>query len=165
MTSDPGPTSGLDLPPWFYVDPTAAVRHQTLQEVMAHWASLKDGADLPLASRIDPMDLRPHLRDLFMVRVGKDGQDFTYSLIGTRITDILDRDMTGRKVEETFPPGHPVLDVYRLIHRARRPVRTHGQVSWVDKEYKRFESVMMPLADRDGAVIKILGAAVYFADP
>lgn len=143
----------------------ADVSHPTLRDVLTHWVSLKDGADLPLASRIDPMDLRLHLRDLFMVRVGRDGQDFTYSLIGTRITDILDRDMTGRRVEETFPPGHPVIEVYRLIYRRRMPVRTHGQVSWVDKDYKRFESLMLPLADEAGTVIKILGAAVYYAAP
>ena len=163
MTADPGQTSCLDLPPWFYADPTAAVRDRTLQEVLAHWESLKEGADLPLASRIDPMDLRPYLKDLFMVRVAEGGEGFTYSLIGTRITDILDRDMTGRRVEETFPDGHPVLDVYRLIYRQRIPVRTHGQVSWINKDYKRFESLMLPLADENGEVIKILGAAVYFA--
>ena len=165
MTSDSGPATGLDRPPWFHVDPTAAVRHPTLRDMRTHWESLKDGAELPLASRIDPLDMRRHLGDLFMVRVDNEGRDFTYSLIGTRITEILDRDMTGRRVEDTFPPGHPVLEVYRMIHRRRIPVRTHGQVSWIGKDYKRFESLMLPLTDPAGTVIKILGAAVYFTAP
>ncbi|WPZ33744.1 PAS domain-containing protein [Thalassobaculum sp. OXR-137] len=126
---------------------------------------MKDGAGLPKASRIDPLDLRPHLPDLFMVRVAGDGQEFTYSLIGTRITEILDRDATGRTVADTFPADHPIVEIYRLICRRRIPVRTHGQVSWVDKEYKSFESVMMPLTDDEGTVIKILGAAVYLPAP
>ena len=165
MSSNPLPTSGFDVPPWFYADLSAAVCHPTLRDLLQHWESLKDGGDLPKASRIDPLNLRPHLGDLFMVRVDHAGQTFTYSLIGTRITDILDRDTTGRRVEETFPAGHPVLDVYKLIYQRRVPVRTHGQLNWVDKDYKRFESLMMPLVDDAGTVIKILGAAIYFSDP
>lgn len=164
MSSDRLVTSDFDLPPWFYADLTATVCNRTLKDVLAHWESLKDGADLPKASRIDPFDLRPHLGDLFMVRVGNQGQDFIYSLIGTRITGVLDRDTTGQRVEDTFPEDHPILSIYRLIHDRRIPVRTHGQLSWVHKDYKRFESVMMPLVDDEGTVIKILGAAVYFSD-
>lgn len=164
MNDDCPDSSEFSVPPWFYSDLEMQVEDSSLQEIFAHWRSLKGDGTLPLASKIDPIDLRAHLGNLFMVRVENGGEEFVYSLIGTKIAETLTRDSTGRRVEETFPQDHPILALYRLITRERRPVRTHGQLNWVDKDYKRFESVMLPLADDDGTVIKILGAALYFTD-
>jgi hypothetical protein len=163
MRPDFSESSRFDVPPWFYADLEMQVQDPDLQEIVAHWEALRDGDALPNAALIDPLNLRKHLGNLFMVRVGEEGQEFVYSLIGTRIAEILARDSTGLRVEQTFPEGHPALDLYRLIYRERRPVRTHGRLNWVNKDYKSFESVMLPLVDDTGQVVKMLGAALYFA--
>jgi hypothetical protein len=157
-------TEALDRAPWYFVDLTMAIEDARLVVVHRHWQSLREGANLPAATRFDPLDLAPQLGLLFMVRVEHAGDGdpvLRYSLIGTQLVEALGRDTTGRTVAETFPPDHPVDRVYRHLLAARVPVRTHGRLDWVDKAYRRFESILLPLAGPDGRIAKVLGAAAY----
>jgi len=163
----PAPTmsASFDVPPWFYTDFAAEVRHPALKDLQRRLDGLRAGADLPTVTAADPLDLRDFLGNLFIIAIGPDERDFTYTLIGTKIVDVLDRDSTGRTVAETFPPDHPITDVYVRACRERCPVRTYGQLDWVKKEHRQFESLMTPLIDGSGAVVKILGAAYYTSGP
>ena len=155
-------------PPWYFADVDLRFEDPRLVSVFRYLESLKGDAAMPAAERFDPLDLAPHLGDLFVVRVEQDAERpaggepvLRYSLIGTRLVDALGRDATGLIVAETFPAGHPVNDVYRYLLAHRVPVRTFGRLDWASREYRRFESVLMPLAGGDGSVVKIVGAAVY----
>lgn len=157
---------GFDRPPWYFVDAEMAIVDEQLRTVYRHWQSLGNGADVPSADRFDPLDLIRVLGQLFIVRVepgdgGRDEAVLRYTLIGTRLVETLGRDATGKVVTDTFPPDHPVGRVYRHLIANRIPVRTHGRLDWVDKDYRQFESVLLPLADPGGRISKVLGAAVY----
>jgi len=136
-----------------------------LADIHRHWSSLRVGDEVPAADRFDPLDLVPHLGDLFIVRVepGPAGEKpvLRYTLIGTRLVETLGRDATGKPVQDTFPADHPVRDVYRRLLEQRCPVRTHGRLDWVDKRHRAFESILLPLAGPDGGIVKVVGAAMY----
>ena len=140
-----------------------------LVDIHRHWESIRGGDDVPAADRFDPLDLVRHLGDLFVVRVEDDGTGqpdaqppvLRYTLIGTRLVEALGRDATGRVVGDTFPAGHPVTEVYLDLIARRVPIRTFGRMDWVQKGYRGFESVLLPLAAADGRICKIIGAAVY----
>lgn len=151
----------FDYPPWFYVDLDAKVEHPMLRDLRDHLDSLKGKGRLPNQSTFDPLKIPSHFGNLFMIKVEGDCEVFTYSLIGTRITEALGRDATGKRVEDTFPEDHPILAYYRHISKAQIPARTYGQVEWVDKQFKDFESLMVPLLDDEGRVVKIVGEAIY----
>jgi len=158
-------TEGLDRPPWYFADFDLKIVDPRLVRIHSHWNVLRDGDALPAAGRFDPLDLVPHLGDLFIVRVEPDpagGEPvLRYTLIGTRLVDALGRDVTGQRVADTFPQDHPVMAVYRCLLRQRIAVRTHGRLEWMDKAHRTFESILLPLAGADGSVVKIVGAAVY----
>jgi len=142
------------------------VVNERLVSIYNHWVLLRATGDVPAADRWDPLDLVRHLGHLFVVRVEASGPDdvapdLRYTLIGTYLVDVLGRDTTGQLVRDTFPDGHPVSAVYHRAIALRRPVRTHGRLDWVDKKYRRFESILLPLAGSDGAIAKFAGAAVY----
>ncbi len=135
-----------------------------LADIYIHWLSIRRTGDVPAATDFDPLDVVRHLGILFMVRVENPGDAeplLRYSLIGTRLVEVLGRDTTGKVVGETFPDGHPVVLVYRHAIAHRLPVRAFGRLDWVGKEYRRFESVLLPLADAEGRIAKFLGAAAY----
>ncbi len=144
-----------------------AIEDDGLQDVYRHWQSLRGSeGDVPAVGRFDPLDLVRHLGHLFIVKVetGGDGSDeplLRYTLIGTRLVEALGRDATGKMVADTFLPDHPAVGVYRHLLRHRIAARTHGRLDWMDKDYRRFESILLPLADADGRIAKVLGAAVY----
>lgn len=158
-------TSPFDRPPWYYADFELQIQDQRLVAIHRHWIGLPKVGDLPAAAGFDPLDLVPHLGDLFMVRVEEDPAAaepaLRYTLIGTRLVDTLGRDATGQLVRDTFPADHPVGAVYRRVLAERVAVRTHGRLDWVDKGYRGFESLLLPLAGPDGRIVKIAGAAVY----
>lgn len=158
-------TSPFDRPPWYFVDFALAIEDRRLADIYRHWDALRGADVLPPADRFDPLDLVPHLGDLFIVRVepGSSGVEpvLRYTLVGTRLVEALGRDATGKVVGETFPADHPVNDVYRRLLKARVPVRTHGRLDWVGKDYRSFESILLPLAGPAGEVVKVVGAAVY----
>ncbi|WP_189990834.1 PAS domain-containing protein [Thalassobaculum fulvum] len=159
-------SEGLNRPPWYFVDFDMQVANRRLVDIYNHWRSIRDGGDVPPADRWDPLDLVQHLGHLFVVRVeaassGDPAPDLRYTLIGTYLVDALGRDTTGRLVGDTFPEGHPVVSVYHRAIARRAPVRTHGRLDWVDKKYRSFESVLLPLAGADGRIAKFAGAAVY----
>lgn len=157
-------SEAFDRPPGYFADLSMAIEDDRLAEVYRHWQSLRLGEDVPQADRFDPLDLPRQLGLLFVVRVEHAGDDepaLRYSLIGTQLVEELGRDTTGRLVADTFPPGHPVERVYRHLLARRVPVRTHGQLDWVGKDFRRFESILLPLAGPDGRIVKVLGAAVY----
>lgn len=158
--------SPFDRPPAFFVDLDLRIADPRLADVHGHWNSLRTGAGPALVERFDPLDLARHLGDLFVVRVDwpeppASEPVLRYTLIGTRLVEALGRDSTGLTVSDTFPPAHPVNDLYRHLIARRIPVRTHGRLDWLNRDYRRFESVLLPLVDTGGRVAKIIGAAVY----
>ena len=159
-------TEEFDNPPWYFADLSMAIEDDRLAEIYRHWQSIAVAGEVPPVDRFDPLDLARHLGQLFIVRVepggvASDEPLLRYTLIGTRLVEALGRDTTGLPVADTFPSGHPVARVYRHLLEHRVPVRTHGRLDWVDKDYRRFESILLPLAGPDGRIVKVLGGAVY----
>lgn len=158
--------SPFDRFPWYFVDFEMRISDPRLVELHRYWLSLGEAGELPGAERFDPLDLPRLLGDLFVVRVERDPHEpatvtLRYSLIGTRLVEALGRDATGRTVAETYPSEHPVNGVYQYMIERRAPVRAHGRLDWVGKDYRRFEGIVMPLGDAEGRVAKFVGASVY----
>ncbi|MCR9254847.1 MAG: PAS domain-containing protein [Alphaproteobacteria bacterium] len=151
----------FDLPPWFYADLTASIVHPKLLDLRAYLDRIRDREALPNRRAFDPLEVPGLLGNLFVIKVENGGLDFTYTLIGTNIVQTLGRDSTGKRVEDTFAAGHPILEFYRHIARHRIPGRTYGQLRWVAKDFRDFESLMMPMVDDDGRVVKVVGGAYY----
>ena len=159
----------FDRPPWFSADLDLGISDPRLVDLYRHWQGLRGDDDVPRVELFDPLDLTRLLGDLFVVRVEDDGLGepagrqpvVRYTLIGTRLVEALGRDSTGQIVGDTFLPDHPVTDLYRHIIARRAPIRTYGRMDWVQKSFRGFESIMLPLAGADGGIVKIIGGAVY----
>jgi hypothetical protein len=96
-----------------------------LSQLLAWWHERCDGARLPPASAIDPLELRFILGWLMVIEPIEDGADFRYRLYGSSIVEIMGWDLTGRRVSDTFPEVAGFFcDVYRAGLRHRRPILT-----------------------------------------
>jgi hypothetical protein len=51
--------------------------------------------------------------------------------------------------------------VYRHLIDHRVAMRTYGRLDWAMTEYRQFVSVLMPFADVENRIARIIGAAVY----
>lgn len=140
-------------------DWTLALENPALRDLHTRWSErCRDGL-LPGRSDFDPLEMRDLLGTLFLLEAEPGGEDFRYTLIGSGITDHAGRDNTGRTVGEVFGPAG--LELYTRVRDSARPIRVFGVVDWLDKDHKRYETVILPLADDGKTVNRFIGAMVF----
>lgn len=140
----------LSVPPEFYLDPALAFDDPLVASLLTLWESRRVDERLPARSDFTVTDLQPYFGWLCLLRVNPDRQDLVYSLIGTRIVDLVGRDNTGKAVGESIPPW--ALATYLCIMDDPRPVRCWGTVNWRKRDYLKQESLLLPLAS-DGRTV------------
>ena len=131
------------------------------------WADECGGAvPLPRAA-LDPVRMAPEILPwLFIVNVHRDPLDFQYRLIGTGLTNMLSRDLTGQRLSNVFyPPGHAEFLLHRLTMVAEQEavVMAAFDGGWVDKKYIKLVSLMLP-GSSDGAATDLIYGVTVRAD-
>lgn len=107
------------------------------------------GGAVPISrAALDPVRLpTAFLPWVFILNIHRDPLDFEYRLIGTGLTNMLSRDLTGQRVSEVFyPPGHAEFLLHRLRMVAEQDVVVMASFDggWVDKSYLRIVSLLLP---------------------
>ncbi|ANK79640.1 MAG: hypothetical protein TEF_01650 [Rhizobiales bacterium NRL2] len=156
----------MPLPAVFRVelDPELAVVSPVLAEALRLWEALRGPRQMPARRDFDPAEtpraLLPHIL-LIDVDAGEGAESrFRWRLIGTHVTTMLGRDMTGRWFDEIYDAGTltSITTGPRWVLANRRPVRTVGQAPVDERSYLRSENLHMPLSDDGRRVDKILVA-------
>lgn len=121
---------------------------------------------MPRRDDFELEELAPWFGHVLIMEVIGGGRDFRYRMIGTAITEFLDRDYSGRLVSECDYGGgdgrEKVEDTFRRPVIDGRPVFRSGHVIWAtDKTWRSYDSVHCPLSrDGDGAELTI--GVLYF---
>jgi hypothetical protein len=134
-----------------------------LVKLLEYWAALNVGlspGELPPIARIDPLQLGFILGWLMMMDPIDGGRDYRYRLYGSSIAGTTGRDLTGRKVSDSFPLfAEWTTQVYQNVMRDRRPVLTrHSPRRYVRVD--QWERLILPFAAEDGSVGRLLVGAV-----
>ena len=150
----------------YVVDPVEMAPE--LREVKDYWLAKRAGRKMPSRADINPIELRQHLHLLFLVEVVDEAKDFRYRLLGTGVTEMLQRDSTGKTIREVYRNADPevlqwMLDVYTAVVTRQCPVLRRGTLRVVGKEFIIFESLHLPLSDDDRRVNMIFGRARFSA--
>ena len=147
------------------VDPDLRVESPMVALALETWDRLRGARTMPAPADIDavklPIRLLPHL--LLMDLEYQPAFRLRWRLIGTHITKVVDRDMTGRYWDEIYDArAFEELTVGPLwVIEHRRPVRILGTAHYASKDYIRSESVDMPLSSDGLTVDRILTVTVY----
>lgn len=152
-------------------DPELAFRDERLQRLAAHWREAARGAPSGLPDRaafgLETLHALGAAARAMLIDVVDGGARFRFRLIGTALTAIAGRDVTGRYFDEVYPP-----DVYEKfkhsldwVVRERRPVRALDTFEFHNKEYIGYEAIVAPLAQGGSDVAIILIVAIDFEPP
>lgn len=147
----------------YVVDPPD-ITQPVLRPVLEYWEQKRGGRKLPGRGDIDPEELKPYLRHLFLIEVLGGGQ-FRYRLVGSEITERYGRNSTGKTVRETYA-ATPVIadwlgDMLGAVTTTAHPVLASGPLTAINKAHVFSESLHLPLGDGGERVTMIFGAARY----
>jgi hypothetical protein len=130
-----------------------------LARLYAYWYAARGRRLMPAREDIDPAALRDILPHIVMVDVEREPLRFRYRLVGTYVTGISGRDITGLYADATTFPERleEVVSPYRMVVEHRAPVGKYGQARWVpNRPWVRLETLLLPLGTTDDAVEIIL---------
>ena len=114
---------------------------------------------MPARPDIDPVHIPALLPHVILVDVLGAPPVFRYRLIGTGVTEMANRDATGRILDESLYGANTerILAAYRDVVAQAAPVAVREIVQFVPKDWIRTEVLLLPLSADGRAVDMILG--------
>jgi hypothetical protein len=117
-------------------------------ELFLYWNRLRDGKPAPLRTQIEPVDIRTHLADTFILEQGM-RKDVTFRLAGTRVCAIYGRELKDYAFLSLFSLGDMGL-IKRLVN-ACFAEKTVSMITFDGVSRGRrvlgFDAIFMPLAN------------------
>lgn len=120
-----------------------------MRELVAYWGRLRQARPRPTYAEVDVLDIpRPALAQVLLVEPMWEREPlvFRFRVIGTGITRMTGRDLTGSVMEPSIygEHGEVVLTPPRLTAQEGRPYLFHNRFAWREAGYLS-ESVFLPL--------------------
>ncbi len=134
-----------------------------LYEMLDIWKEMCGERALPRRSAMSPLVLKDHLGWIVIAKVRHDPLSFQFTLYGTKIAEIVKRDVTGMYLEEAFS-GEALRQTWAMGERLvleKRPIRMHSTVVPEGMEFLNVQTIFLPLSD-DGETVDALLARQAF---
>ena len=103
---------------WLQVDASLGFERPELVAMLALWRDRCRDGRLPARADFEPRDFAGHLGWIVLADVEQQPLRFRYRLIGTQVTAMAGRDMSGRYLDEIYPPE--ILRIVTAGYRAAR---------------------------------------------
>ena len=136
-----------------------------LRELYAYWRSRHPAEGvLPGRQHFDPVNVPKLLPWIWLVDVQRAPLRFKHRLVGTEQVRIIERDHTGKWLDEVFPLFLNSPTYRQFVGAAER-----GEIAYrrgkpqfhLSKEYLSVERLLLPLA-RDGSTVDMLLAITVY---
>jgi len=137
----------------------SAMTSPVLLQLRDYWLALRGTRAMPARPDIDPVHIPALLPHVILVDVIGAPPVFRYRLIGTGVTEMANRDATGRVLDESLYGANTerILAAYRDVVAEAAPVAVREIVQFVPKDWIRTEVLLLPLSADGRAVNMILG--------
>ncbi len=139
------------------------IRDEELRELHDYWLSKCRGGGLPARRDIDPLEVPRLLKNLALLEVVGDAEDFVFVLAGSRIEEVHGRTLKGvslgdlRKAFEETPSAGD----YVAAARSGEPQYQQANLKEYGKEYWACRRLILPLSDDGARVDCLLLGAVF----
>ncbi|HUD50988.1 PAS domain-containing protein [Parvibaculum sp.] len=141
------------------------MKHKTTQVLFDYWNAARAGRPAPLRSEIEPGAIRRVLPHVFILERQSE-QNYRFRLAGTGLCGIYGMEFRGHNFLAMWQD-----DCQESLEKAFLEVTNNGNVAIVeytastnDHREATFEMILLPLAQDNGAITRVLGAAVPIDD-
>jgi hypothetical protein len=143
--------------------------HAKVRRLYEHWHGLRpEPGLLPGRQHFDPLAVVGLMPNLWMLGIEEETGRYRYRLVGTRMVEAMERDVTGQWYDEAHPGAtdHPMHAYLQARILGGIPTWRRGR-PWlhVDPNIYEIEQVLLPLAKDGRQVDMVLAITVfYYAD-
>jgi hypothetical protein len=153
----------------FELDSTLRFDSPVLSGLLDYWQQKRGARAMPSRAEVDPTDaaLRRHLGFIVLTDVFGEPPRFRFRLIGSRVTELVGRDMTGRILDELYRADdyENAIAAYRWVVKHRAPLRIKGNLRHANRDWIDMESLDLPLSSDGISVDIILTRSVFTNTP
>jgi hypothetical protein len=139
--------------------------HPKVRRLLEYWQSIRpEPALLPGRQHFDPLHIPDLMPYVWMLELVGSPSRLRYRLLGTRMVDAMQRDLTGWWYDEAHPGvlDHPMYKYFEERWNRNEPTWRRGR-PWlhVDPDIYEIEQVVLPMA-RDGSTLDLLLCITVF---
>lgn len=142
---------------WYEVHADLEPELTSQVQALALWQSKRGDREFPSRADFTIEDLKPFFGWVTITEIEHDPFRIKYRLIGTKITTLANRDVTGRYLDEVYSPEvyGELIKGYRAVLERRMPVRVTARYRHIEKDYLSIDSLLAPLSN-DGKSIDMI---------
>lgn len=131
------------------------------QALYSYWSDLPRQDDLPATADLDPLGFREALGAVVLVEPNDDASDFRYRLFGTRMVEILGRDLTGTwNSDHPIAPSEVFAKQYLAAITLRRCLYSENDAADEVSQTIRWCRLIMPMVGPDNASNRLVVGTV-----
>jgi hypothetical protein len=137
------------------------MKHKTIHALFDYWNAMRAGRPAPLRSEIQPGDIKRLLPHVFILE-REDAQTYRFRLAGTGLCGVYGMEFRNHNLLSMWQE-----ECHASLSHALSEVTKNASVSIVeytaatnDRREATFEMILLPLAQDNGAITRVLGAAV-----
>jgi hypothetical protein len=139
-------------------------RNPELRGLLEYWVAIHPGDRLPSRQDFDPLKVRKALPNIVLTDVERDPYRFRIRLMGTAVVAAMQRDFTGRYLDEVWPDAQNQLLVRHRVEVAETglPNYRYGLSPTPFRlGFAPLERAFLPLAEDGERVDMILSMVAY----
>ncbi len=144
-------------------DPSLGFERPELKDLLDIWNALRHGRRMPARPNLDPFAVKSHLGNLFLVDVEREPLRFRYRLVGTKITNAVRRDVTGRYFEDIYTGRllESMIEVQSWVVNERAPLRIFSRTGHPHTRVYAYDGLLLPLSADSETVNMVLGELLF----
>ena len=135
------------------------MRHRNTELLLGYWSKLRGTRRVPARADIEPRALKRLLPDLFIVDRA-DRNSYPFRLAGTRMCWLFGRELRDANFLHFFRGAceRQARDTFEHALRIATPASIYTIAETLDHRTLRAEILVLPVADPNGRVSRLLGA-------
>jgi hypothetical protein len=140
------------------------VNHPLVQQGYAYWKAKRGGRAFPARGDISPAEIKALLPNIILIKVLDGGADYQYRIVGQASVRAHGFNPSNWRVDDLdrAAPGYSAV-VRRVFDRVVRgvPYASRGVLAHIDRAYRSFESLYLPLGPDAQTVDHVLIVVGY----
>jgi len=150
------------------VIPLDQITFPKVTQGLAHWNAVRGDRRFPARVDIHPSDIKSLLPNVMLLRVLGEGTDYEFKIVGGRTVEEHGFNPLNWRIGQldTVVEGYAefLTGLFAIIRASGNPVALSGRLHHLDRGYRKYESVYLPLGtDRVDHILNVSDYAALAA--